>query len=66
RVEKYPPWLILTGMYIYIGFTPLPNDLLMVALVLGGYSYKRIVWTLLAGSFTIAIVTTYLGHIIFG
>ena len=64
-VEKYPPWMVFVGTYIYIGFTPLPNDLLMVALVIGGYSYKKIARILLAGSFTIAMVTAYFGYMIF-
>lgn len=60
-VGRYPKWVVLTGMYFYIGFSPLPNDLLMAALVIGGYSYRRIVWVLLAGSFTIALLMAYLG-----
>ncbi|PIP55505.1 MAG: hypothetical protein COX06_02790 [Candidatus Zambryskibacteria bacterium CG22_combo_CG10-13_8_21_14_all_42_17] len=66
RIEKYPKWMVLTGMYIYIGFTPLPNDVLMIVLVIAGYTYKNIMWVLLAGSFTIAMVTAYLEHIILG
>lgn len=65
-IEKYPNRVVLTGMYFYISFSPLPNDLLMAALVIGGYSYKRIVWVLLAGSFTVAFITAYLGKIILG
>lgn len=64
-IEKYPSKVVLAGIYLYISFTPLPNDLLMVALVVAGYSYRKIVWVLLAGSLTIALLTAYLGTTIF-
>ena len=63
-IVRHPDWMVLLGTYIYISFTPLPNDLLMIGLVIGGYSYKKIVWVLLAGSLTVAFLTTYLGNVI--
>ena len=65
-IEKYPPWAILLGVYVYIGFTPLPNDLLAIALVVGKYTYKKIAPVLLIGSFTIAFLTAYFGSLILG
>jgi hypothetical protein len=64
-MKKYPSWLILTIVYIYISFTPLPNDILMIILVLGGYSYKKIATVLLMGSLTIAMITAYIGNVWF-
>ena len=61
-IEKYPMWVVLSLVYIYLGFTPLPNDILMVALVAGGYPYKKIAPVLLAGSLTIAFLTAYIGN----
>jgi hypothetical protein len=61
-IEKRPQSKVATAVYIYIGFTPLPNDLLMLGLVIGGYAYRQIFWPLLAGSFTIAAITAYLGE----
>lgn len=47
--------------YLYLGFTPLPNDVLMLALVAGEYRYRRIAPVLLAGDLTIALVGAHLG-----
>ena len=63
-IKKHPPWAVLTAMYLYLGFSPFPNDLLMIALVVGGYSYKKIALVLLAGSITVAMLTAYLGDAI--
>jgi len=60
-MQKYPRWLLLVFVYLYISFTPLPNDILMLALVFGGYLYRQVVFVLLAGSLSIALVTAYLG-----
>ena len=38
-ISKVPAWLGLVIVYLYTGFTPLPNDLLLLALLLGGYRY---------------------------
>ncbi len=64
-MAQHPPKTVLTAAYLYMSFTPLPNDLLMIGLVIGGFSYKRIVWVVLAGSLTVAFVTAYLGQLIF-
>lgn len=65
-IAKYPPKAVLTCTYIYLSFTPLPNDILMAALVLGGYEYKKIAPVLALGSFTVALLTAYLGGFILG
>lgn len=61
RVRRLPEWAVLLGTYVYLGLTPLPNDLLMLALVLGGYSYRRVLPVLILGSFTVALAVAYLG-----
>lgn len=70
RIEKIKNWIekhserkVLTAAYLYMGFTPFPNDILMIALVIGGYSYKKIIGVVLAGSITAATVTAYIGNI---
>jgi hypothetical protein len=60
-----PQWLVVIAVYLYLGFAPLPNDLLMIALVLGGYRYRTIFPVIFAGSLTIAMVTAYAGRIVF-
>ena len=63
-IRRHSPKVILSGVYVYLSFTPLPNDLLRAALVVGGYKYKRIWPVLLAGSFTVALVTAYVGGLV--
>lgn len=60
-VQSYPLWLVLLLVYLYISFIPLPNDILMVALVLGGYQYRYVAPILLVGSISIALVIAHLG-----
>ncbi|MEK7461571.1 MAG: hypothetical protein AAB586_00670 [Patescibacteria group bacterium] len=65
RMQKVSLGLVLFGVYIYIGFTPFPNDILMIALVLMGVSFKRLAPVLLVGSITVVMLVAYLGEIIF-
>lgn len=60
--KKSPEWLIFLVVYLYLGFTPLPADILMIALAFAGISYKRIFPILLFASLTIGILTAYLGE----
>lgn len=62
-IQKYPSWVILCFVFLYIGFTPLPADILMATLALSGYSYKKIAPILLLGSITVATFAAYLGNI---
>jgi membrane protein DedA with SNARE-associated domain len=61
-IKKVPDWIVLTIVYLYLSFTPFPTDLLMIALAVTGHTYRRIFWVLLAGSFTVALFTAYLGE----
>ena len=65
RMEKFSLTAILIGVYIYVGFTPLPNDLLMVALAFVGMPFKRLAPVLMAGSITVVFLVAYFGEIIF-
>lgn len=48
-------------VYLYLGFTPLPNDLLMVTLVLLGYRLRYLIPIAIAGGITIATIVAQLG-----
>lgn len=61
KTKKLPPWVVQVGIFIYHGFTPLPNDVLMIALVLSGYRYATIAPVMLAGSFCIVAMAALLG-----
>jgi len=62
KIRDLPPWALLLFVYIYVGFLPLPNDALMVALAFTGLSYLRLVPVLLAGSFTIVYLAASIGQ----
>lgn len=61
-ITKTPPWMLHGGVFTYIGLTPLPNDILMLALALARIRYRTIALTLFAGSISIATVAAYLGE----
>ncbi len=61
-IEKIPDWLLGIFVFAYVGFSPLPNDILMIALALAGVQYRRILLALLAGSITIVLITAVLGN----
>jgi len=63
RIDRLPSWAVLPGSYVYIGLTPLPNDLLMFALGISGYPYRKIAPILLAADLTLATTTAYLGEV---
>lgn len=71
RVERFaqwthrvPRWVVLLVTYLYLGFSPFPNDILMVALVLSGFRYRFIVIPLFAGSLTVVTLTAHLGSVL--
>jgi membrane protein YqaA with SNARE-associated domain len=56
-LEKRPRWLVPIIIFIYTGFTPLPNDILTVSLGLSSYPYKYLIIPMWAGNITITILT---------
>jgi hypothetical protein len=65
KIEGLGVGAVLIFVYLYIGFTPLPNDILMVALALSGMTYRRLAPVLILGSITVVTLTAYLGEAIF-
>lgn len=62
KTRHWPKWAVLSGVFVYHGFTPFPNDILMIALVLSGYTYRTIAPVMLAGSFAIVAVAATIGE----
>ncbi|MEX0918660.1 MAG: hypothetical protein WDZ85_01710 [Candidatus Paceibacterota bacterium] len=60
RTRVWPEWLVLAATYVYLSFTPLPNDLLIIILAMIGVSLRRLWPVILAGSLTIVTLTAYL------
>lgn len=65
KMEKVSLSVILVGVYIYIGFTPLPNDILMIALAFIDMPFKRLAPVLIAGSITVVMLVAYFGEFFF-
>lgn len=49
-------------MYLILGFTPMPNDIMMLFMASAGYRYRVVVPLLLASDITIALVVAYFGE----
>jgi hypothetical protein len=60
--RRLPDWAVASGTYVYISFTPLPNDALMLALAAAGYRYRQIAPVLLLGGVTLAVLLAYLAR----
>lgn len=63
RIERWPRFVQYLVIYLYLGFTPLPNDFLMVALAVLGFSYWSIIGFVLAGGITVTMLIAYLGNL---
>lgn len=59
-IQKSPNKVIPFIVYIYAGFTPLPNDLMTVPLGFIHYPYKKIILPLLLGNITATILIAYI------
>jgi hypothetical protein len=62
-IEHFPQWVVLIAVYICIGLTPMPNDIVMIILALSGYRYIQIAPVLFAGGITIAMIVANIGNI---
>lgn len=61
-LHTLPRWGAMALILAWIGFSPLPNDVLMVALAAAGYRYAQVAPLLLAGGLCIATLTAYLAR----
>jgi membrane protein YqaA with SNARE-associated domain len=59
-IKKSPVWGIYLIIFVYIGLTPLPNEILTASLGLSGYKYKKAVLFIFLGNITGTIVFGYL------
>lgn len=59
--SKVPTSVVLFIVFVYTGFSPFPNDLLLIALLIGGYKYKTFALPLLAGAITLMLIITHIG-----
>ncbi len=59
-LKKKPRWMVPVLTYFYVGWTPFPNDILMVTLGLLEIKYKKIVLALILGNVTLTTIVAYL------
>jgi membrane protein YqaA with SNARE-associated domain len=59
-LDKRPRWLVPFIVFFYAAFTPLPNDILTIALGFSSYPYKYMILPLWAGNIIITIITALL------
>lgn len=60
-VHRTPEWVIYMTVFLYAAFGPLPNDIMLVALALSNFEYRKFAIFLLMGDLTISILLTVFG-----
>jgi hypothetical protein len=65
RIKKMPDWLVYLLLLLILALTPIPNDIVLVALVLLNFQYLKIMPILFVSSISIATITAYLGESLF-
>lgn len=57
--ERLPQWVIYGGVFVYTGLTPLPNDVLIIALAFSEQRFKKVAPFLLAGDIVLVGIVAY-------
>lgn len=65
EIEELPIWAVMLGAYIYQGLSPLPTDLLMLALAFSRRHYYTLILPLLFGSLTFSWLIAHFGSLWF-
>lgn len=59
-MEGMPNPVVYLGVYLFCAFGPIPNDVMMTFLIIGGYEYKKVWPAFLAGDITFMLFLSYL------
>ena len=59
-LRQRPKWFLPLGVYLYSGFSPTPNGLMILTLALSGYRYKKIFLPNLLGNTTFMFLLAWL------
>jgi hypothetical protein len=57
-----PKWVLYALVFVYSGFFPLPNDVLLVALALGKIPFKKVMPYVFAGDIVSTLIIAYLAR----
>jgi len=55
-INKRPAWMIQMLIFVYVGLTPLPNNILTMSSGLTGYPFKRLIVPLVLGNVTLTTI----------
>lgn len=61
-LHKLPGWMVPLFVFVYAGFIPLPNDVMMVSLALGKYKFKKIIPFLVLGDIVLMFLISFLAQ----
>ncbi|MES2225262.1 MAG: hypothetical protein V4480_00445 [Patescibacteria group bacterium] len=59
-MDRIPDAAVYVGVFAFAAFGPIPNDVLLVALIVGDYEFKRFWPFLLAGDLTFMLFLSYI------
>lgn len=58
--DRLPAIAVYIGVYLFCAFGPIPNDVMMAVMIIGGYKYRKLWPALLAGDLTFMLFLGYL------
>lgn len=59
-MQRLPSMIVYLGVYLFCAFGPIPNDVMMSVLIIGGYEYKKVWPAFLVGDITFMLFLSYL------
>lgn len=62
HLERFPRVAVYISVYLFCAFGPIPNDIIIAVLIIGGYEYRKVWPALLAGDITFMLFLTYIFH----
>lgn len=60
-IYRTPSWMVYGGIFLYVAFIPVPNDILLAVLALSKYSYRQFAPFIFLGDLTVAVLLTTFG-----
>jgi membrane protein YqaA with SNARE-associated domain len=62
KVERFPRWSQYLLIYLYLGFFPFPNDILMFLLAILRFKFLQVLPVIIAGAISVATITALMGE----
>ena len=60
KLERFNKWSVPIFVYLYAGFSPLPNEFMTISVGLSGAKYRIVGPPLLLGNITVTILTAFI------